>query len=128
MKEGLAGDGLARGPSVALLPDGVFQGFARFESGNLGGFDLDRFAGLRVASGAGGTVGDLERAESDQRHRLLLFEAGGDGLQRPVDRASSGGFGKIGGFGHGVDEILFVHGRLPFVWVGIAKERLPAFL
>lgn len=59
--------------------------------------------------------GDFERAASDQRYRLRLFEAGGHGVQRSMDRVGGGGFGKVGGFGYGVDEILFVHGRLPFV-------------
>lgn len=100
-----------RGPifRIVLLLDGVFQGFAWLELGHLGGFDFDRFAGLGVAAGAGGTVGDFEGAESDKGHGLFLFQAGGDGLQRSIDCAGGTGFGQVGGFGDGIDEILFVH-------------------
>jgi len=94
---------------IVVLLDGVFQRFAGLELGHLGGFDFDRFAGLRVAAGTGSAVTDFERAESDERHRLFLFQAGADGLQGSIDRAGGIGFGEVGGFGDGFDEILFVH-------------------
>lgn len=94
---------------MALLLDGVFQGFTGLELGDPGGFDFNRFAGLGVAACTGGAVGSLERAESDKRHGLLLFQARGDGCQCSIDRAGGGCFGEVGGFGDGFDQILFVH-------------------
>ena len=93
------------------LIDGVFQGFAGLELGHLGGFNFDRLAGLGITSGAGGAVGDLERAESDERHRLLLFQAGGDGVQGSIHCPGGRGFREVGGFCDGLDEFLFVHKR-----------------
>jgi hypothetical protein len=92
-----------------VLIDGVFQGFARLELGYLGGFDFDCFAGAGVAAGAGCAVADLEGAESDEGYCLLLFQTGGDGVQCSVDRAGGTGFGEVGGFGDGIDQVLFVH-------------------
>ena len=65
------------------LVERIPQGFARLKLWDLGGLDLDGFAGPRVAAGAGCTAAYFERAESDQGHALLFLEAGPDRRQRP---------------------------------------------
>lgn len=74
------------------LVDRVFQRFTRLKLGNLGGLDFDGFAGLGIAPGAGRSVADLKRAESDEGHWLLLFQARGDGVQGAIDRAGGRSF------------------------------------
>jgi len=54
---------------------GVFQALARLEARQLGGSDLDRGPGLRVATFAGGALLHLEGAETDQGDILALFLA-----------------------------------------------------
>lgn len=102
---------MAYSTDAPVLVDGVFQGFAWLELGDLSGFDLDGLACLRIASGTGRAIGDLEGPESDERHRLLLFQAGSDGVQGSIDCAGGRGLGEVGGFRDGLDEILFVHKR-----------------
>lgn len=91
------------------LVDGVFQRFTWFEPGYLGSFDFNGFAGLRISSCAGRTVGDLECAESDEGHGLFLLQTGGNGLQGAIDCTGGRCFGEVGGFGNRLDEILLIH-------------------
>jgi len=74
------------------LVDGVFQRFAGFEPGHFCGLDFNGLSGLGVTACPGRAVADFERAESNKRDRLFLFQTCADGVQGAIDRSSSGSF------------------------------------
>ena len=55
--------------------DAVLESRSRSEPDSLRGLDLDGFVGLRVASGASGTLGHLEGAEADQGDLVATLKA-----------------------------------------------------
>ena len=60
------------GPVNLRLLDGVLQGLAGLESGQLGSLNGDFLAGLGVAALACGALTDLKGAEADQRDLVAL--------------------------------------------------------
>ncbi len=62
--------------SRKALVDGVPKCLAGFEFWNLGCFNFDRFASLRIATGASCSVAHFEGSKSDQGHALLFLERG----------------------------------------------------
>ena len=93
--------------------DGVLRGLSHAELHNLLSFDLDRFAGGRVATLASFALDEHEFAETRQGERVLRvlvselrddFEDRNSLLLRELSFFSDGG-GDLGfgeGFGHGV--------------------------
>ena len=74
---------VAMGPAVTV--HGVLQSLAGLESGQLGSFNGDLGAGLRVAALARRTLTNFKRTEAHQRDLLAVLQGGGDGAQRGVD-------------------------------------------
>ena len=80
--------------------------------GHLGtgaGRDVDRFAGLRVAAGAGRGVGLLDLEPAGDRHLVALADFGRDGLEHRVERRAGILLGNASRVGHRCDEFALVH-------------------
>src|SRR5690349_14798810 len=73
------------------------------------GLDLDRFAGFRIATGAGGAQAGVEGAETDQGYFLALAQARLHRVDERVDRALGGRFGNLGRLSDLLDQVGFVH-------------------
>lgn len=69
----------------------VFERLAGLEARHLGGFDLDRRASLRVATGARCALFDCKRTETYQHDWLILLQRLGNSVDQRVDSTSSGG-------------------------------------
>lgn len=71
--------------------DRVGQRLGRNELGYTLGSDLDRLAGLRVAAGARGTLGDLQLADTRQGDFAIVLQGVLDDLGELVECAANGG-------------------------------------
>ncbi|SPO54420.1 protein of unknown function [Pseudomonas sp. JV551A1] len=96
------------------LVDGVFQAFAGLETWNLGGFDLDRLAGLRVAAGALCALLDREGTEANQYHIVTLLQGAGDGFDDCVQRTAGYSFRDVSRCGDSVNQFRLVHSKSPY--------------
>ena len=95
------------------LVDRVFQALAGAEFRHLGGLDLERLAGTRVAAGAGGTLADRKGTEADQADAVAGLEGCLDCFDGGVECAAGSSLGNFGGGGDLIDQLGFVHG-IPF--------------
>src|SRR3546814_9818649 len=71
-----------------MTSDGFLQHLAGAEGNLLGGLDLDRLAGLRVAAHAGGALADLQDAEVADADALALLQRLGDRREELVEQRS----------------------------------------
>src|SRR5207249_7335342 len=95
--------------SRGALVYSVLQGLTSTELGKLRGFDLDCFAGARIASGASGARAGVEGAEADERDFLALAQARLHRVDERVDRTLGGRFGNLGRLSDLLDQIRFIH-------------------
>src|SRR3546814_9789308 len=76
------------GRSLRMTSDGFLQHLAGAEGNLLGGLDLDRLAGLRVAAHAGGALADLQDAEVADADALALLQRLGDRREELVEQGN----------------------------------------
>ena len=88
--------------------DHILQSFAGFELRCLGSFDLDRFAGLRVAAFAGGSLGNFKGAESYQLHFITFFQSFTDGAGECIQGCLGVFLGKFGLVSDCCNEFCFI--------------------
>src|SRR5690606_10182562 len=96
------------------LVDGVFESLASLEAWNLGSFDLDRLASLRVTASARGTVFYREGTEAYQDHGITSFQSTSDGFDHSVQRTTSNSFRDISRCGDSIDQFRLVHSKSPY--------------
>ena len=68
----------SRGMAGWMAINCLFEFLAGAEGHLLAGLDLDRFAGIRIASHAGNTISHLQNPESDNLHALAQYQVLGD--------------------------------------------------
>lgn len=73
------------------------------------GRDLDRSAGQKIATHAGGLVGDLERTEARNSDLGAGAQRVGGHVDERVDAFAGVGSGDTAPFGNGVDQLGLVH-------------------
>jgi hypothetical protein len=101
---------------------------AGFETGNFPCFDLDGFAGLRIAALTGGSFGNGEGAEADQCYLVTLGQGLGDTIKHAVQRLFRGGFADPRSISHVVDQFTFVHIPSSFGFVMVCLYETVTFL
>src|SRR5690606_39441882 len=79
-------------PVINHLVDSVFQRFASFETRNLGGFDFDRSASLRVTAGTGSTFFHQESTETNQSNLITAFQCSANAVDHGVPCTTSSRF------------------------------------
>jgi len=87
----------------------VFEGFARTEFWNFGGFDFNLIASAWVAASAGSANANGESSKTDQSHGIASFQGLSDSADGGLKRARGGCFGDIGLLGNVFDQFSFVH-------------------
>ena len=70
----------------------VFECFTRLEAWYFGRFDLDRSAGLRVATSASCALLDGKSAKTYKNHRLILLQRLSNSVDQRIDGTGGGGF------------------------------------
>ena len=83
----------------------ILERLASLEARSLRSSDLQRFARLRVAAGAGRTRTHFEGAEAGQRDRVARLEGTSDATQHGIDGATSISLGEAGGLGNMIDRV-----------------------
>src|SRR5699024_1063218 len=111
-------------PGIALV-DGILERFAGFEAWHPGGADLNRLTGLRIASGARGTVLDSEGAKTHQRNAVTFFQAVSHGFNHGIQSTRCGGLGNISRRSNGFDQLGFVHSTpLDFFRISLVYDEI----
>jgi len=100
--------------------DRVFQSLTGFEFRLVRSRDLDRRAGLRVATGRSLTAADREIAEANNTDIATGFQLAGDGVENTIYGFSSIGFRQACRFSNGGDKIVLIHWEPPYV-LGLKK-------
>src|SRR3954452_12269507 len=115
MARGSTPCGARRQPPAArrgrrLRLDRLLELRGRGEARDLGRRDLDRLARLRVATLAGGALGDRELAEARQRDLVARAELVGDALERDVDGLLGLAAAEAGLLGYRLRQLVLVDG------------------
>src|SRR3990167_316742 len=100
----------------AALVDCVAQGLGRHILDHLLGGDLDGFAGLWVASGAGRTLADLQFADTWQGDFIAILQGIADDLAELLEYRANGAFRRVGRLGNIADQLVFGHGHGVAPW------------
>jgi len=118
MPSGITGF-LGRGGNPKKL-EGLLESLAGSKANTLGSLDLDLLAGLRVDSGAGLAVHNLESSKSDQLEALVLLDETFDVLDDSGDYLFGMGLADVftKGLLNGFDEMLFA-AHVCLFWVGL---------
>src|SRR5215831_7243373 len=93
--------------------DRVLEALSGFELRLLGRWNLDLFAGSRIASFRRCPPGNGESTKTNQPYLVSVLEGGGDGIEHTIDGTSRIGPRQSGLGGHDTHEIVFVHGKAP---------------
>src|SRR5438067_3282549 len=93
----------------------VLEGLAGRETRTPRRLDLDRLAGARVATLAGGALDDAEMTEPHDLDLTALLERRGDGVEGRVDGGRRGCLGHAGLSGHRCDQLVLGHRESPFL-------------
>ena len=88
---------------------GIFQCLARTELWNLGGLDLDGFAGAGVAARTSSALTNGECAKTNERHCTTLFEGFLHSLNRGIQCTSSRSLGDVGVVSDVLNQFGFIH-------------------
>lgn len=98
------------------LVNGFFQRFTSFEAWLFGSSDLQRLAGLRVATNTSWTIGNGERTETNQNNRVASLESASDGFDYSVQRTASSSFRDISGCSDSINQFRLVHSKSPYIY------------
>lgn len=97
------------------LVDCVFEGLAGFEGRNVTSSDLDGGTGLRVTTGASGTLTHGEGTKTDQGDLITLFQGIGNGFDEGIQRTTCRSLGDISAIGNLVNQLRFIHSYFPLL-------------
>ena len=97
---------------LGVLPNGVFQIFARAETGDSCGRDFNRLARTGVASVSGLPFGHGKGAKTNECHFLTAFERTGDAIQGGGQGFGGGDIGNGRSGGNTLDQFGFCHGAV----------------
>ena len=95
-------------PVSKLFVDSVFESGTGLEGGNLGGSDLDLFAGTGVFALSCLALASLEGTETDQLNLVVLGNGFFDYIKSGVKNLAGLLLGNVGLFCDCIDEFLFV--------------------
>ena len=100
-----------------VLVDGCLQCLARFELRNIGGGNVNFFAGPWIAARGRFPMGNTKGAETDKTDFSAILKGGSNNRRKTVDCLGSVGFGKTSLARHSGDKIIFVQWKAPsFKW------------
>ncbi len=87
------------------LVNGVFQRFARAETRNFRGRNINFLARLRITASAGSTFADVKSTKTDQCDGVTFLQAFGHGCNECIQRATGCRFGNICTLSNLVDQL-----------------------
>ena len=107
----------------AVLVDGVFESLTSFEFRLVRGWNLDGFAGARVATGGCCASSDTEGAEADEADFVTGFQRTRDGVENTVYSLRGIRFGQFRAGRNGGNQIILVQLKAPFINSRIIQVR-----
>lgn len=100
-------------PEVRLV-NSVLQSLASFETWDLGCFDADRLAGLRVAASTRSALFNGESTETYQYDGVTRLQCTSNRLDHCIQRTAGNSFRDVSGCGNSIDQFRLVHSKSPY--------------
>ena len=114
-KSGMTPTRMGKNLKQTNLVNSFFQCFTGFETWLFSSSDLQRLAGLWVATNASWTISHGESAETNQNNGVAGLQSASDGFDNSVQRTASSSFRDISGCSDSINQFRLVHSKSPYI-------------